>query len=90
MVPCGEVPAVLTLSGLRVAAVAVPIALALLALREAPEARQTVGALAAGDALQAVALAGGLMAEGIDGAAGVAVAGCLERRMLESTASLRG
>lgn len=39
VVPCGEVPAALTLSSLGVATVAVPVALARLALREAPEAR---------------------------------------------------
>lgn len=51
VVPRGEVPAALTLSGLGVAIVAVAVALARPALREAPEARQAVGALAAGDAL---------------------------------------
>lgn len=79
VVPSGEVPAALTLSGLRVAAVAMTVTMARPALREAPEARQAVGALAAGDALKAVALAGGLVAEGADGAAEVAVAGCRER-----------
>lgn len=77
--PAGEVPAALTLSGLWVAAVAVAIALAWPALREAPEARQAVGAVAASGALEAVALARGLVAEGADGAAEVTVAGCGER-----------
>lgn len=85
MVPCGEVPAALTLSGLRVAAVAVAIAVARPALRVAPEARQAVGAVAAGDGLEAVALARGLVAEGVDGAAEVTVAGCRERSELPST-----
>lgn len=88
MVPRGEVSAVLTLSGLGVAAVAVAITLARPAVREAPEARQTVGALAAGDALQAVAVARGLVAEGADGAAEVAVAGCRERAGPESMSTV--
>lgn len=82
MVPRGEVAAALTLSGLRVAADAVAVTLARPALREAPEAGQAVGALAAGDALQALALAGGVEAEGADGAAEVAVAGCGEGSMV--------
>lgn len=42
----GEVPAALTLSGLRVAVLAVAVTVTRSALREAPEARQAVGTLA--------------------------------------------
>lgn len=75
MVSCGEVSAALTLSGLRVAVLAVAVTLARPTLREAPEARQAVGTLASGGALETLALTGRLVAEGADGAARVTLAG---------------
>lgn len=62
----GEVSAALTLSGLRVAELAVAVTLARSALREAPEARQAVGTLAPRGPWDTLTLAGRLMAEGAD------------------------
>lgn len=70
----GEVPAALTLPGLRVAVLAVAVALAWLAVREAPESRQAVGALATRGPRHTLALAGRLVAEGAHRALRVAVA----------------
>jgi len=74
VVSAGEVPAAAALSGLRVARLAVAVALARPALGEAPEARQAVGALAPGGPRHALALARRLVAEGADGAQRVAAA----------------
>lgn len=70
----GEVPAALTLSGLRVAVVAVAVTMTRPALREAPETRQAVGTLAPRRPLDTLALACRLVAEGADRAQRVALA----------------
>lgn len=75
MVSGGEVSAALTRSGLRVAVLAVAVAMAGSALREAPEARQAVGTLATRGPGDALALAGRLVAEGADRALRVTLAG---------------
>lgn len=63
VVSAGEVSAALALSGLRVAELAVAVTVAGSALREAPEARQAVGALAPRGPGDTLALARGLVAE---------------------------
>lgn len=72
----GEVSAALALPGVGVAVVAVAITLAHSALREAPEAGQTLGTLASSGSSDTFALPGQLVAESSDGAQGVAVASC--------------
>lgn len=66
MVSSGEVPAALTLAGLRVAVLAVAVTLTPSALREPPEALEAVGALPPRGSWEALALARRLIAEGVD------------------------
>lgn len=70
----GEVSAALTLARLRVAVLAVAVALAGSALRKTPESRPAVGAVAPRGPWDALALAGRLVAQGADRALRVAVA----------------
>lgn len=74
LVSGGEVSAVLTLSSLRVAVLAVAVTLAGSALREAPEARQAVGTPAPRGPWDTLALARRLVAEGAERAPEVALA----------------
>lgn len=69
----GEVPAALTLSGLRVAVLTVAVTVARSALREAPEALQAVGTLAPCGPWNTLALTRRLVAERSDRAPWVTV-----------------
>lgn len=78
----GEVSAALTLSGLRVAVLAVAVTLARSALREAPESWEAVGALPTCCPCYALTLAGCFMTEGRRRTLRVTVALCRTNKTL--------